>query len=287
MNILYVIIAVVIAILVIYKTKHPKPKDIDFPVVPPRKGLFVGYYGGMNDQAEKTKGCINVWWECQFQGPVKSADNILMAGVASVISLGNQMFEKFQDGGRNHKLRADAAQQLEEYFNYLKERGALSFVKAVTPFDEPNTNVRSADDLRQAVAIIRLVAAKFPELDGLKLAIIYAAKPMLWDCIELFDFVGADDYDELSGFLESAAYKDIKGRLRPDQKMIILPGGAFGQDLIPFIRFAHANLEVGCILAFTWLGPMQPADKWVGLGDDANPKKQQYLGEFKQIVDAG
>ena len=287
MSLTLILIVALVALAVYFKMKKGKPKDIDFPVVPPRKGVYVGFYGGMKDQAEKTKGHINVWWECQFEGHVKSADNILMAGVASVVSLGNQMFEKFQPGGRNHRLHPNAEQQLTEYFEYLQSRGALSFVKVVTPFDEPNTNVVNADDLRTSVSIIKTVAAKFPELDGLKLAIIYAAKPREWDCIELFDFVGADDYDELSGFLESETYKDIKSRLRPDQKMIILPGGAFGQDLIPFIRFTHLSPEVGCILAFTWLDPMVAADQWIGLGNDANPKKQQYLDEFKKIVDAG
>ena len=287
MSFTFVIIAALIAIAIFFKLKKGKPKDIDFPVVPPRKGLFVGYYGGMHDQAEKTKGYINVWWECQFQGHVKSADNIVMAGVATVISLGPQLFERFQQGGRNHRLHPNAEQQLTEYFEYLRSRDALQFVKAVTPFDEPNTNVIDADSLRESVMIIHRVAAKFSELNGLKLAIIYAAKPKYWDCIELFDFVGVDDYEELSGFLVSDVYKEIKALLRPDQKMIILPGGAFGQDLIPFIRFAHGNEEVGAILAFTWLDPIVEADKWIGLGNDANPKKQQYLDEFKQIVDAG
>lgn len=283
MEFILLAIAAAIAALIYKAQNKPREADIPTPTVL-RTDLYAGYYGVMNDQAEKTVGFVNCLWECNFQGHVKAGENILTAKVDTVISLGDQLFTRFADSGRNHRVAVNAKQQLTDYFNYLDLIGALQYVKAVTPFDEPNTQVESAAELMKSIQIIKEVAAGFPVLAGLKLAVIYAAKPETYDCIEMFDFVGVDDYEALSGMLTDGTYGRMKARLRPDQKTILLPGGAFGQDPTPFINFAHNNPEVLGVLAFTWLGPMVPADKWIGLGDDANPRKQQYIDAFRALI---
>lgn len=71
--------------------------------------------------------------------------------------------------------------------------------------------------------------------------------------------------------------------MRPDSKTILLPGGGFGQALKPFWNYAHNNKEVGMLIPFTWLDGEDPRDTWIGLGNDKNPRKQEYL-DYGKII---
>jgi hypothetical protein len=284
--IVVVLIAVATAMLYFHLRKKTY-EDVNFPLpISLRTDLKFGFYGTMHDQAEKTKGFVNLLWESQFQGHEKACDNMQTAAVTTVVDLANQCFIKFQDKGRNHKFNPDAVNNLRNLFLYMRERNVLQYFAYAVPMDEPNINVRSAEDLQFAINAIRAAASEFPELNNLKLAIIYAALPEEYWCADQFDLVGVDDYDKKSQIFVNGTYAALLCAKHPNAKTIILPGGAFGQDIIPFLRFAHNNLEVSLVLPFTWLGPMVPADKWVGLGDDANPLKPIYIAAGKTIVGA-
>jgi len=84
-----------------------------------------------------------------------------------------------------------------------------------------------------------------------RLFFIYAAdKPFI--CSDAAALIGFDDYDMRSHVLVSDKYKALKASLGVGQKIVLVPGGAYGQDPEPFIRFANANPEVGLVMPFLW-----------------------------------
>jgi len=280
--ILYIIAALAVLLLLYYKTRKPKGSDIGVPEPSVlRTDLLYGYYGCETGQAEAVKGHTNLHWESQFNGHVRAADDILTMATTTVLDVMPQLFKRIADSGRNYALRADAETALVGMFEYLRQRGALQYIKAFVPIDEPNTNCRSTEDMMAALAIIRKVAAQYPELDGYKLVVIYAAAPEDWMCIEEFDVVSVDDYDEKSSIL-TGVYQRLVAAKRPDARTILLPGGAFGQDPTDFVNWAHADANVIGILPFCWFGPREAADKWVGIG--SGPLREQYEGVGHALI---
>lgn len=281
----YLPLAIAGAVAGVYLYKHRKINDVTIPEPSAlRKDLLYGYYGTIGGQAYDTKGFVNLLWEAQFEGIEKATQNILIAETFTVLDVANQSMVRFASSGRNYKFHTNAENNLRELFRFMSSKGALKYVKVITPMDEPNTNVLSQEDFQKSIDAVLKVAKEFPELADVKLGVIYAAKPQEYWCIEQFDFVGVDDYDSKSQIFFNGTYEGIKSRLKPGAKSIILPGGGFGQDPQPFINFAHNNQEVGMLVPFTWLDPMQQADTWVGLGNDLNPRKQAYIDVGKTIV---
>lgn len=281
----YIVVIIAIILIVAYWYTHRKISDANIPApATERHDLLFGYYGCVGDQVRETAGCVNILWECQFGGPDEAATNIFTAKMPTVLDLANQLFEKFQPAGRNYRFRVDAESRLMGLFKFMQANGSLSYVKGLVPMDEPNTNVQSDVDLMAAINTIRKVAAQFPELQDSKLVCIYAAKPDVYPCIKEFDWVGFDDYDMKSQIFVNGQYANLVKQKRPDAQTILLPGGAFGQDLTPFLNFAHSNMEVGAIVAFTWFGPREAADTWVGIGSEANPRRLQYVNEGRKLI---
>jgi len=272
---IYIIAAIALFLAVAYwRNRQPQGHDITVPTpVVLRKDLLFGYYGCETGQVAEVKGHTNLHWECQFHGATQAILDMLKMRSFTVLDVSSQLFERFADSGKNFRLRQDAESNLTELLDYLDVSGALQFVQALVPLDEPNTNCSTPDDLFKACAIIRSVAARYSELDGVKLACIYAAKPESFTCIEQFDLVGVDDYDMKSSILQGS-YQALLAAKRPDAKTILLPGGAFGQDPQPFINWAHADGNVAAVVPFCWFGPREPADKWVGIG--AGPLRETY-----------
>lgn len=272
------------AVFGIYKYIHRPVKDIvvSAPAVL-RTDLMYGYYGRLRNQVAETIDHVNLLWESQFEGELNMITNILAAKLPTVLDVGTQCFQKIEASGLNHHYKEDAEDLLRGLFTRLKANGALQYVKWLYPLDEPNTNT-TVVDLVYAIRSCKKVALEFPELADVKFAVIYAAKPETYDCIALFDLVGVDDYDNKSQIFTNGTYARLKAQLRSNQKTIILPGGAFGQDITSFINTAHSNPEVSVVLPFVWFGPMVPADKWIGIGDDKNPLKAQYVQAGKLLT---
>jgi hypothetical protein len=292
MEIIAAVAVLVIVAFFVYKKKKKVYSDIFVPVPDVwRDDILYGYYGAYDKQAEETVDHINFFWDCHFQGDAKTIENILTAKCPTVLSCGDQLFYKFKPTGRNHKLHPVAESTLRQYFQTLSDAGALIYVKGLTPFDEPNTNVESADELRRSMDILKKVAAEFPELHDVRYAIIYAAEPETYDCIELFHYVGLDDYSKKSSLLTDGTYDRLRNRLAPWQKTILIPGACFGQDPTPFINFAGLNEEVGIVLPFVWFKAPKPEDvnaieghPWFGLGEPMNPLRAAYVQAGKTVT---
>lgn len=284
---MYYALIIVLILIVAYQWKHRTVRDIDVPTpAKHRDDLLYGYYGTMDDQVAWTRGCVNLLWECQFQGWVKAADNMASAGLPTLLDVANQCFHRIADHGKNYAVHPTSEQNLRDLFNYLKSRGVLHQVEYLCPLDEPNTNCATPQDFLAGIMACRKVAAEYTELAGIRFAVVYAAYPASFTCIEQFDLVGVDDYEAKSTLLMNV-YQDLLMAKRPDAKTILLPGGAFGQDPTPFMNWAHSHREVALVAPFTWLGPMVPADKWVGLGNPENPRHQQYLDIGRSICGRG
>lgn len=280
----FIIIGAIVLIgAYIYKNRPINDIVIPTPTVL-RTDLLYGYYGTMDNQVAETKDHINILWESMFQGEDKAISNILEAKMPTVLDVASYSMKKVEATGRNYHYRDDCETVLRQLFVKMQSAGALQYVKAIYPMDEPNTNT-TAEDLQKAITSIKKVASEFPDLTGVKFMCIYAAKPETYECIDQFDILGVDDYEEKSRiFTSNGAYTKLKAKLRPDQKTIVIPGGAFGQDPTPFVNFAHENMEVMGVVPFVWFGPMQPADKWVGIGDNANPLKPDYIAVGKKLT---
>lgn len=270
------ILAAVCAVYFAY-TKYRKTSGYDINVPTPsapRNDLLYGFYGCETGQVEAVRRHTNMHWECQWHGPQQAADDIISMRCTTVLDVSMQIFDKVADHGKNFALKTDADVALLNLFDYLRLRKALQYVKVLVPLDEPNTNCRTPEELMAACQLLKAIAVRYSELDGVKLACIYAAKPESFTCIEQFDWVGVDDYDAKSSILDGS-YKALVAAKRPEARTILLPGGAFGQNPTPFINFAHNNLEVVAVVPFCWFGPREPADKWVGIGD--GPQRMDYI----------
>jgi hypothetical protein len=260
-----------------------RPKDIRITMPNNlRTDLLFGYYGRLKDQVAQTARHTNLLWECQFEGTEAAIAAILEAKKYTVLDVSPQMFIRIAEHGRNFRLREDAHFQLYLFFEQLRQSGALEYIKAITPLDEPNTNAESFEDFAKAIAIIRQVSANYPVLAGVKVACIYAREPEEYPAIGLLDLVGMDDYEMKSSLLTSQSFKRMRAQMRPGAQLILLPGGAFGQDPQPFLAYAHKDEGVAMIVAFVWFGPMQPADKWVGIGE--SQMRSLYLDAGLQIT---
>lgn len=225
-------------------------KDINFPEVPRRTDLLYGYYASHDEQVAETKDHVNLYMENQFAGQDKAIQNILDMSRTTILDVSAQMF--YRDSGTGpFTMHGDALVRLTDFFRRMSDAGALKHVRYLCPIDEPNNTVQREDVLRSAIAIVFEAASQFIELRGVRLFFIYAAdKPFI--CSDAAALIGFDDYDMRSHVLVSDKYKALKASLGVGQKIVLVPGGAYGQDPEPFIRFANANPEVGLVMPFLW-----------------------------------
>lgn len=286
----YILTALVIIIALAYIRKNWKEWYYkNDPVFPPpiikRKDFYVGFYGTQDNQVEETKGSFNLLLEGQFDGPDKCVQNILDAKVDTILYVPSQVFSPNEKDVK-HTVLPDAEDKLRAFFQKLSDVGALSYVKAVCPIDEPNNTVASLNDLEKAVAVVHLVAKEFPELTGLKLATFYAAdKDFMGQ--HLFDWVGFDDYTMKANLMLSKKYEDFVASLLPHQHIMLIPGAAYGQDPVPFLNFAQANPRVIAVIGFLWLDARKNEDGKddVGaLGARSNGMGTKYLETFKAAL---
>ena len=281
MTLLIAILCAVIAVAV-YKSSGFKrwrySKDLTFPEVP-KRDLLYGYYSCHDEQVSETKDHVNLFFESQFQGQDRAIQNILEMSRTTILDLSAQMFTREGHAGP-FTLRDDALLHVIAFLQRLSDAGALKFVKYLYPIDEPNNTVQDEATLRKAIALVFEAASQFIELRGVRLAVIYAAdKPNI--CQDAYALIGFDDYDMRSHVLVSDKYKQLKASLGVGQQIMLIPGGAYGQDPTPFINFANANPEVGAVVPFLWFDDRTGS---VGsLGIRSNGMKDAYIAAGKSV----
>lgn len=266
-TLLTILIIIIVCVWFLVKWK-PAPQQAVIPApLTKRTDLYYGYYGCVGDQAMEVQGHTNLHWESQFDGIGRTIDNILTMARTTVLDVGPQLFTKIAEHGKNYAFNPEGVTALRSLFGNLQAHGVLHFVKVLVPMDEPNTSVATPQDLLRAINTIQSVASEFPELEGFKLACIYAAKPWSFTCIERFDYVAVCAPEDGTSLFVDGTYHSLVTAMRPDAKTFILPYGAFGQDPTPFLNFAHSHPEVAAVISFCWFGPREPGDKWVGIKD--------------------
>ena len=249
----FALLCVFIGIAVVAVRAHAKSKGADIAIAPApqRADLLYGYYGCYGNQVQETAGHTNLLFENVWQGLEKAIENMRAANTPTVIDLAAQLFSDY--GPLPRSMRPDAQVRVRAVFDAMQRAGVLHLVRIIVPADEPNLPESGSIGLMpEAVALIRSVAADYPELASVKLGVIYFSdKPM--EHIGLFDIVGFDAYEERSSiFAPGGLYEQMRARLRPDQRTWIIPGACYGQDPQPFLNYANANAEVLAIVPFLW-----------------------------------
>lgn len=257
-------------------------KDINFPEpAVKRTDLYYGYYACCGEQVADTKDHINLFMESQFSGIEKAIQNIADAAMDTAIDVMPQIYEQVNPAVRQWTVRTDAEQRLRDFFMLLRSRGVLKYIKFIYPSDEPNNTIAGYEQQKLGTDIVRKVAAEFTELSGVKLAVIFAAGSEHTGH-DLYDYIGLDDYDMKSHVLVGKEFKKMEAALLPHQKLIIVPGGAYGQDPIPFINFAHANAKVGIVMPFLWFSEHSFNVGALGIKD--NGMKDTYIATGKKLL---
>lgn len=125
--------------------------------------------------------------------------------------------------------------------------GLLAPATCITPKDEPQL-----EDLAKLNAWLDMVArikARNPVLANVCVAILY--DHYVQPAIERFDLIAWDDYhlgcEALNGELA-----DLEARTRPTQDLLVVSGGAFGQDPACYLRTIMADRRVLGGLAFIY-----------------------------------
>ena len=220
--------------------------------------FMTGFYGSDRLQPAEVADFTTLHWESFFFGEPSGIDSILEAKKPTVIDL------RCMWGSLDGKffLLPEAETNLRMLFVRLAAAGALQYVWALYPIDEPNTTVAIRLDIRLANIICRTVASEFPELAGVKLAVIFSGFDDT-PCIEDYDLVGGDAYSRREKIFDvsimpwppKSDYDRLVSRLRPDQQAIIVPGGGdpWRQDPAAFFAKASQDGRIALVLAFLWI----------------------------------
>lgn len=234
-----------------------------------RSDLLYGYYSTDDAQPAQVKGHTNLHWETQFQGMQGAVMHMKEMGCATLLDLASQCFEHSAGEGRMKITPFPlevARSKLVMLFDLLKEHNVLRHVVGLVPLDEPNLHHATGEPFRQMVALVREVAAQYEELKNVKLVVIYTTAEPFND-MDLFDWLGFDDYRRRSSILEKdGTYDKFKKRLRPDQRTILMPGAYRAQNPTPFVNFAHSHPEVVAVIPFLWHSVDNEAENFQGLG---------------------
>jgi hypothetical protein len=254
------------------EAKPPKPA----PPVELRGDLLHSYYGDANGQMAETCDHVNAVWLWAWNGIM--VERILEAERCGITNVVVGTWDAFEP---------DAEIRLRNRFDAYRKQGILDLIYALTPVDEPDGDGnKSAEQLRAWAEMARRVMADYPELARTKLAVIYSPKGR--PAIEVFDLVGWDDYEAGYGVL-GAQLAEFKALLRPDQGIILIPGGADGVGRIdpgPFFDVAQTDPQVKMIVSFIWF------DGWdnrgtLGIRSNGMAKVYCEMGRKVKLPEAG
>ena len=261
-----VIVAIIAGYQIYKKVTEVKYFDIVLPApdtYTPRDDLLFGFYSSLENCYEQTKGFVNLIWYSHFYGVEKFIEILKVTTHKVVLDVAPLCLDASVQ--RAEVVKADAAESLRNYFKMLRDNGVLHKITHLYPKDEPNIFMASEAEHLKLINLIKSVAAEFPELSGVKYAVIYARGKPFWNS-EAHDIVAIDNYGQKSQILTIGDHADLVKLLKPGQKTWLIPGAAFGQNPDPFVSYALAHPdEVDGVIPFLWF-------------DDPNHKDVDYTG---------
>jgi hypothetical protein len=212
-----------------------------------RTDLLFGYYGAVNETIPEVAGHVNLAWVMGW-----GSNGAWLENVATQLTQARQHGIRHIVLGIPQAYNASAESDVRYVFESLVVRGLLDDIVALYPIDEPDGAHKSDAQVTAANATLRRVMASFPQLEQTKLAVIYTAGNQR-PGIASYDWVGFDDYDRGCIALDNG-YPALKAQLRPDQRLMIVPGGAdpWRQDPACFFAKAQLDQQVIAIVPFIW-----------------------------------
>lgn len=236
------------------------------PTSPPREILY-GYYASCdscNAEMARHVNLIHVPNWSDLNTTIRYLSEARTYGVKNILLGVPQLYHA-----------PDPEAVLRAFFTTLRGANALTNISALYPQDEPDLKKIPAETVIAKNALLRRVMAEFPELAATRLAVIYTNFRQ-WPGIESYDWVGFDDYPAGEKvFAAGGLYEALKARLRPDQRILLVPGGAdpWQQDPAEFFAKAIEDPQVVAVLPFIWY---DFADKDVGKGIRSNGMARVY-----------
>lgn len=237
-----------------------------------RGDLLFGYYGSVDETIPEVAGHVNLAWVMGW-----GSHGSWLANVAA------QLTQARQHGIRGVVLhipqaynRGGTAESDVRYvFQSLLVQGLLDNIVALYPIDEPDGAHKSDAEVMAANAMLRRVMAEFQSLHDTKLAVIYSAGDAR-PGIASYDWIGFDDYNRGCDALGSG-FAALKARTRPDQRLMVVPGGAdpWATDPACFYATAQLDPQVVAIVPFIWF------DDWEDITKASGPRGIRSNGMAK------
>lgn len=250
-----------------------------------RRDLLVGYYGGCATTVLENGDHVNTHWATGWCGTgtwhldvAAELAHARGAGVRNIVL------------ALPHGLVWAPGAEAEVRFQLvrLQQAGALDGWDSIMvyPADEPEipeNGARSDAEVRAMLGWLRGVMAGFPALSRAPVGVIYscssAARPGMAD----FDWIGCDDYAagcRVNG--PSGAYDDLERAMRPDQRLMVVAGGAdpWRQDPACFESRAHGDPRVAMLVGFIWQDNAAPG---VGAGIRSNGLRRLYCEAGRKV----
>lgn len=213
-----------------------------------RHDLYYGYYGSDDAQVDQTSGHVNLAWEMRWDGDAAAIKRLQTHHLPTVLSVQWPLY------GESTKALPDAVAGLRALFDQYRASGVLQQIIVLYPIDEPDGRGFNDPDVLVGNSLLRGVAAEYAELSGVKLGVIYSTH---WSFpgISSYDWVGFDDYGQRSGIFVNGEYDRLKNTLRPNQRIILVPGGAdpWKQDPTEFFNMAENDPQVVALVPFIWI----------------------------------
>lgn len=234
-------------------SSSPTPAPV--PVVQ-RSDLLFGYFGTCPTCQQETSGHTNLLFEApDWFGLQVTIDDMTRQQSPTIL------------------FTPRDERRLRDLLASLQNANVLRYVVALYPQDEPDNAGMSEAEVVAMVSLQRQIAAQFVELNTVSIAVIYGSQGHNTPGISAFDWVGFDDYDRGAGVLDSE-WAAFRSRVRVDQRLILVPGGAspWRTDPVSFLAYANSDPQVVAIVPFIWFDNAGGA----GQGIRSNGMKHSY-----------
>jgi hypothetical protein len=258
------------------------------PVVVPAGPRYFGYFYSDDPQVAQTADHVNLihipsagpeWWPTP-QAIIDTAINRLnLARAAGITKAVLTMdFCGFRATGMRRTYLGTTRSRINTqfYLSQIESNGLSDMIIGLYTVDEPERDAQvPADDLASFCDDLRVVSAEFNIAPSL--AVIYGdgggGWPQDYVAIGSHDWVGRNAYNEGEGAL-GAPFDDLKARLGPNQRMMLIPGCSrpWVADPNPWYDKMMAEPVVCWLCPFMWVGSdglgnnpgLQPAYRTVG-----------------------